>query len=116
MTKVTNNDIVIYVIFSELNMILKMAFTAIIFTILTAIIILIIHARIEENENYTIFLTPDMINETVLIQRNNVNFNLCQTKTSKLNSKKSKNGQSNKQILISTNCKYRYLQIVSKSP
>ena len=45
-----------------------MAFTAIIFAILTAIIlILIIHARIGENENYTIFLTPDMINETVLI-------------------------------------------------
>ena len=46
-------------------MILKMAFTALIF-ILTAIIIIIMHARIEENENI-IFLTPDMINETVLI-------------------------------------------------
>ena len=58
----------LYVIFSELNMIIKMAITAIILIILTiTAIILIIHARIEENENYTIFLTPDMINETVLI-------------------------------------------------
>ena len=56
----------LYVIFSEPNMIIKMAITAI--TILTVTsIILIIHARVEENEHYTIFLTPDMINETVLI-------------------------------------------------
>ena len=45
-------------------MILKLAFTAI-FAIMTAIIIFIINVRIEENE--TIFLTPDMVNETILI-------------------------------------------------
>ena len=56
---------VIYVIFSDLNMILKMAILAIL-AILT-VIILLINARVEENEYSTIFLTSDMINETVLI-------------------------------------------------